>query len=289
MKVLDSHHHIWKLNNRDWYGWLKPEMTKLYKDYDIKDYRESIEVTDIEGSILVQAADTHNETLFMIKESIGSNGLVKGVVGWFDMVTEIEIVQQLVQSPTSNLVAIRPMLQDLPDDNWILNENLQPMIQLMIREQLVFDALVFPRHLPYLITFYQRHNPHLKMVIDHCAKPDINGLSLDNQWCQSMKWFATNTNVNVKLSGLLTQIQNIENKTDKEIKDVLYPYFEFLLSNFTSRRLIWGSDWPVINISNHSLSYWLQCSQSILKQLNCTQDDLNDIYYNNAKQYYNLK
>ena len=68
---------------------------------------------------------------------------------------------------------------------------------------LVFDALVQPRHLPRLLALHQRH-PALKVVIDHCAKPDI-AHGQWQPWAEDMARLARETPWACKLSGLLTE------------------------------------------------------------------------------------
>src|SRR5208282_4800683 len=82
------------------------------------------------------------------------------------------------------LVGLRPMVQDIADDRWMLREAIAPALQAMSEEGLTFDALVLPRHLPILREFAHRY-PGLDIVIDHGAKPDIAAGALDD-WARDI-------------------------------------------------------------------------------------------------------
>jgi L-fuconolactonase len=166
---------------------------------------------------------------------------IAGVVGWVDLAASNapERIAALASHP--KLRGLRPMLQDLPDDDWILQSSLTPAIEAMVAHDLRFDALVKPRHLPHLLRLAERH-PALRIVIDHAAKPDIARGAVD-PWRAQIAALAGLPNVGCKLSGLVTEAG------DAWRPDRLRPYVEHLLATFGPRRLLWGSDWPVVNLA----------------------------------------
>src|SRR5262249_21135270 len=78
---VDAHHHVWTIARGD-YRWLSSDMS-IARDYRLDDLRPLL--GDITGTVLVQAADTEAETAFMLDVARGSEGLVRGVVGWTDL------------------------------------------------------------------------------------------------------------------------------------------------------------------------------------------------------------
>ncbi|MEI9905591.1 MAG: amidohydrolase family protein [Asticcacaulis sp.] len=107
--------------------------------------------------------------------------------------------------------------------------------------RLTFDALIFPRHLPVIATL-ARHWPGLTFIIDHGAKPPIGDVEGTQAWREAILSIATLPNVACKLSGLITEA------AAGTALDALTPYVDHLYAAFGPERLMWGSDWPVVNL-----------------------------------------
>jgi L-fuconolactonase len=73
---------------------------------------------------------------------------VLAVVGWTDLTAPDAPSRIATLARRPKLRGLRPMLQALADDAWILHPALAPAIEAMIDQGLSFDALVLPRHLP---------------------------------------------------------------------------------------------------------------------------------------------
>ena len=101
-----------------------------------------------------------------------------------------------------------------------------------------------PERVPELV---QRH-PRLPIVIDHAAKPAIARGEFA-PWARDIALAARETGVFCKLSGLATEASPGWN--DEEMR----PYVEHLLSCFGPERLMWGSDWPVVELAG-SYARW---------------------------------
>jgi L-fuconolactonase len=169
------------------------------------------------------------------------------------------------------------MLQDLEDDNWIADAALAPAVDAMLRHGLSFDALVLPRHLPALHAFAVRH-PDLPIVIDHGAKPLIAEGVLE-PWRTDIARLAALPQVSCKLSGLVT-----EAGAGWDV-DRLRPYVDHLLDCFGPRRLIWGSDWPVLNLAA-DYARWLGACASLLEGLSGA--DRLAVFGLNALRFYRI-
>src|SRR5205085_10025722 len=167
---IDAHHHLWTLARGD-YDWLTPDLAPIYRDFCLSDLTPHLSAADIKGTILVQAAPTEAETMFLL--DIAENAdLVLGVVGWTDFDTADSLARIEALAGRKLLVGLRPMVQDIADDDWLLRPALAPQLHAMAQAGLVFDALVKPRHLPRLLRLIDRH-PDLNFVLDHGGKPDL--------------------------------------------------------------------------------------------------------------------
>ncbi|MGF1619801.1 MAG: amidohydrolase family protein [Rhodomicrobiaceae bacterium] len=273
---IDAHQHFWSIARGD-YDWLTPELGAIYRDFSPDDLKPLLEEARIEGTILVQAAPTEAETRYMLGLAC-ENPFIKGVVGWvdFEAADAPDRIAELAQEPA--LVGLRPMIQDIPDPDWMLRDALTPAYEALIAADLTFDALTLPRHLKQLRLLLTRH-PRMRVVIDHASKPDIRTGGFDG-WAGDMAVLASSTNAFCKLSGLVTEAAR-----DWTIED-LRPYVAHLLAMFGASRLIWGSDWPVCTLAA-SYGEWIAATDELLAAV--SEADKAAIMGGNAIRAYQLK
>jgi L-fuconolactonase len=276
--MIDAHFHSWQLSRGD-YGWLIPEIGSIYRDVSVADWRKLAAPLGITGGVLVQAAPTVAETLHLLSLA-EEHPVVLGVVGWVDFTTTdaVSQIEQLIRHP--KLKGLRPMLHDLPDPAWILQPNVQPALAAMEKLGLVFDALIRPVHLPHILKIAERY-PKLSIVIDHCAKPEI-ALGVDSAWqpwAHGMAALAELPNVSCKLSGLLTEAVKLPELTTCK------PWIEYALKIFGTERIIWGSDWPVLELAGNYQTWFEACNAITKSMLNPQKEN---IYGNNAVRIYKL-
>lgn len=273
---VDAHHHVWSLARGD-YGWLTPALTPIYRDYTLADMSPLAAAAGVAAAVLVQAAPTVAETRFLLHAAKASEGIVRGVVGWADLAAPdaVDTLRELAADPL--LKSIRPMLQDLADPQWILRADVAPAIEALPALGLRFDALVKPPQLPALLALLNRH-PDLDVVIDHGAKPEIAAARFD-PWKSLLREAARHPRVHCKLSGLVT-----EAATNWSVAD-LRPYADHLLDCFGVERLMWGSDWPVVELGGGYVR-WRAATRELLSHL--PQDERDQILGRTARRFYAL-
>jgi len=271
--MIDAHQHFWRLSRGD-YGWLTAAFGPIYRDFGADDLRPLLSKHGIRQTILVQAAPTVAETEFMLGIA-DETPFVAGVVGWVDFTAKDapDAIDALSANPL--LVGLRPMVQDIADDDWLLRCDLAPAIEAMIAHGLVFDALVLVKHLPRLERFVERY-PGLRVVIDHGAKPQIRDQAFA-PWRNAIAPLAADQRIMCKMSGLVTEAGAAWTAED------LRPYCEVLLDLFGPQRLIWGSDWPVVNLAG-GYDRWRETAMSILARL--SDDERGAILGGNAARLY---
>jgi L-fuconolactonase len=253
---------------------MSPAQTSLYCDYVPTDLQPMLARHGIDGTILVQASPTLHETHAMLGLA-QEFPFIRGVVGWCEFTDPeaAQIITLLAREPL--LRGLRPMVQDIEDDDWLLRDDLRSAFEALVKHGLVFDALVHPRHLSRLAVVLERY-PALSVVVDHGSKPVIRSGDLD-AWRRDIAQVATHRNTVCKLSGLVTECGD-----DRSLA-VLRPVVDHLLQCFGPQRLLWGSDWPVVNLAG-GYDEWMATTDALLQGLNSTERDA--IFGGNAERVY---
>ncbi|WP_114944852.1 amidohydrolase family protein [Microvirga calopogonii] len=246
---IDAHQHFWLMRNRQG-QWPPPDLADIHQDFMPIGLESSLKACGIGGTVLVQSLASLADTDFML-DLADRHSFILGVVGWVDLkaVDAASHIARLAGHP--KLKSLRPMLQDIPDIDWIDDPHLDPAIAAMKEADLRFDALVTPQHLRALTAFAVRH-PDLPTVIDHGAKPRIATGEIGS-WRDAMAGLAALPNVHCKLSGLLTEAG------ERRDAEAIRPYAEALLDLFGPERLIWGSDWPVLRLAGTYEDWLAMC------------------------------
>jgi L-fuconolactonase len=270
---VDAHHHVWSIVRGD-YDWLTPDLP-IHRDYTLDDLRPLL--GDVTATVLVQAAPTESETAFMLDVAQKSAGLVCGVVGWTDFAHRNAPARIAALAREPLLKGLRPMLQDIPDTDWILHAEIQPAVAALIAAGLRFDALVQPRHLSVLLQLYNLY-PTLRLVIDHGAKPAVASGGWQ-PWADNIARVARETPARCKLSGLVTEAAG-----DWRMDD-LRRYVDHIVMCFGPDRLMWGSDWPVVNLAG-GYARWREAAVTLLAGLPIPERDA--IFGGTAREFYGL-
>ena len=271
----DAHVHFWELARGD-YDWLTPDFAAIYRDFAPGDLDPLRQQQGIDGVVLVQAAATVAETEYML--GLGAaTPWVKGVVGWVEFADPAAPAEMARLAANPLLKGLRPMIQDIPDDDWMLRRDLDPAFRALIDLDLRFDALTLPRHLKNLLRLLERY-PELPTVICHGAKPQIRDRAFE-AWADDMTALARETRTLCKLSGLVTEAAPDWREAD------LRPYVDHLINVFGPQRLIWGSDWPVCTLAA-SYDDWRAAALSLTVELNDAEKAA--LFGSNAVRFYGL-
>lgn len=251
--IIDAHHHLWRRARGD-YGWLTPDLGLLWADFEAAELAPLLADAGVAGTVLVQAAPTEAETRHLL-EIARAWPAALGVVGWADL-TDPDVAEHIAGLATEGpLVGLRPMIQDEPDPEWMLRDDVATGLGAVGAAGLVFDALVRPGHLSCLARLVDWH-PDLVVVIDHAGKPDIAGGGFQ-PWAADIADLARRPSVTCKLSGLLTEAG------DRRGDEDLRPYVDHLLASFGPERLMWGSDWPVLLLAGDYAGWAAQARRLI--------------------------
>lgn len=277
--IIDSHQHFWNPARGD-YDWMPKGDQVLDKVYRPSDLAGTLKGHGIDGTVLVQAAATVVETEYMLGLADATD-FIKGVVGWVDFEDpdDLVVLERLRHHP--KFKGVRPMIQDIPDDNWMLRADVQWAYAALADMDLTFDALGFPRHLANFLTLLKRY-PGLRVVIDHCMKPVIREHSPQNFafWAEGISRLAGETSAVIKFSALITEAKPDWNE------ETLRPYVDHILKVFGPERIMWGSDWPVCRL-RAEYDRWYQAARALTAHL--SDKDRAAIFGGTATAFYRLQ
>ena len=232
---LDAHQHFWRYSAAE-YPWI-PAGSALQRDWLPEDLGALQEPLGFAGSIAVQARQTLEETRWLLSLA-DRHPPIRGVVGWVDLRSP-EVDAQLREfAAHPKFVSVRHVVQDEPDERFMLGEEFLRGLGRLRAFGLTYDLLIFPKQLPAAREVVARF-PEQSFVLDHIAKPAIKRREIE-PWATEIRALAKHPNVCCKLSGMVTEA---DHQLWRE-KD-LWPCLDVVAEAFGPARLMIGSDWPV--------------------------------------------
>lgn len=275
--LIDSHHHLWKYST-DQYGWMSEEMDVLKRDYLAKELRQVAAEAGVDGFVTIQARQQliENDDLLAIAKD---EPLIKGIIGWVPLANPNvgEVMDRYAANPLFK--GVRHVVHDEPDDRFILGAEFNRGIAQIVSRNLVYDILIFAKHLAASIDFVD-HHPSLPMVVDHIAKPTIRESKFDEGWAQQFRELAKRQNVTCKFSGVVTEVRD-----ESWSIETIRPYWDIAIEAYTPKRLMFGSDWPVCLLRS-SQEKWVDTVKELSRDL--SEDEQADLFANTAIKVYNL-
>jgi L-fuconolactonase len=267
---------LWKYTEAE-YGWISSEMGALRRDFLPGDLQNEIASAGKDGAVTVQARQTLEETRWLLQLA-QENSFLRGIVGWAPLASPDfpEYLAEFASHP--KLKALRHVIQDEPDDTFILREDFNRGVSALAATGLVYDILIHERHLPCAAQFVDRH-PNQVFVLDHLAKPLIRQRVI-SPWCEHLKELAARPNVHCKISGMVTEAD----WSQWTVED-LRPYFDAALESFGPERLLAGSDWPVCLLAS-SYGRWWETLGNLVSGLSGSEQE--KILGENAVRVYRL-
>jgi L-fuconolactonase len=247
MQTIDAHHHLWRYTQAE-YDWIDDSMQVLRRDFLPEDLKVVMRSAGVDGAIAVQARQTLEETRWLL-DLAEANEEIWGVTGWAPIAgADFPAVMEEFDG-REKLKALRHVIQGEKDENYILREDFNAGIRALSGSGLVYDILIYERHLPQTIEFVGRH-PEQVFVLDHVAKPLIAGGILE-PWATRMRELAKRENVWCKMSGMVTEAD-----WNTWTPDTLKPYMDVTVEAFGPERLMAGSDWPVCLVACTYERWW---------------------------------
>lgn len=274
---IDSHQHLWRVSERR-YSWITPDYEILNRDFDQREILPDLDALGIEATVLVQAADTYEDTLFMVSQALDFPR-IKGVVGWvpLDRTAEARVAID-AYSHLPIIKGIRNLTHDYRDPGWIRQPACLNSLDELARRDLSLDYVCTRLEHAEAIRAVATEMGHLRVVIDHMARPPFDSDEWGS-WADSITALAQLPNVWCKVSGLSTVSATGWSAEQWE------PAVDHCVTQFGSKRLMMGSDWPVVLLAGSVRDVWLAQEQTLGK---LSQSEREDVLANTARAFYRL-
>ena len=261
--VIDAHLHTWE-RAKNPQTWIDPTtMAAIDRDFSMAQAGEEIAARGTTGCVVVQAVNTRGETRDLLAASSAPG--VLGVVGWVDLTGDVAAqLDHLRSAPGGDaLLGIRHLVHLEPDQDWLLRADVSRGIDALAAAGLPFDLVVRPWQLTVAGQFARAH-PSTLLVLDHLGKPPITSPEIV-RWTTDLRELARHDNVVAKVSGL-----TIEDDWETWTAERLRPVLDHALETFGPDRLMFGSDWPLVELTGGYES-WMGAYLTLTAELSATE------------------
>ena len=275
MQVIDSHQHFWKYNPER-LSWISEEMAAIQKDFLPDNLKDVLLKNKVYGCVTVQVDQNEEETNWMLSLAEG-RPFIKGIVGWVDLQAPNIIERLQYFSSFPKLKGFRHILQN-EEPSFLQQPSFVRGISYLKNLNFTYDILIYTHQLKAALELV-REFPEQKFVINHLGKPAIAKGHYCG-WEKDIKSLSEFENVYCKISGMVTEA-NWNTWTSENLR----PYLDTVVKTFNTKRIMFGSDWPVCLLAA-SYGNWLQTVQQYFSSF--SKNEQEDFFSGNAKQFYNL-
>lgn len=275
MKLIDCHVHFWNPNELD-YSWLEG-IDSLNRSFLPEDYRNANGENEVQGIVFVEASSGNNLQEVEWIETLPAP--IKAIVAHASLENPTGLTETLESlSKHARVKGIRRNYQD-EAPGFALQPAFIKGVQSLKDYDLSFDICIKSHQLEETIELVKQA-PDVNFILDHIAKPNIAGGEFET-WQSRLKVLASFDNIACKISGVVTEADH-SHWTADQIK----PYIIETIEAFGIDRVMFGSDWPVVNLAS-SFSGWVNALTGIIDQL--SPADKQKLFLDNAGRIYRIE
>ena len=278
--ITDTHIHFWD-TARD-IPWPNAEFKKLYRDVGPSDYKAVAQPLGITGSGIIEASNKFEDQLWVLDQVKGDDYFkfyaAMLEIGAADFESKLD---QLAENPL--FVGIRGFLWAptlTADDPQIAD--CKKLASRGMTMDIISRGGLNPKA---TVNTLCKGAPELRMIVDHLA--GAKGRDPDPQWVSDIKTLAQNENVHIKFSSFFDMFNPKDSEkeewTSPDDLDAYKPHFDVLFEAFTADRIIWGSNWPVVEMGG-TVAKQIALAEEYLKPMG--KDTRNKVMSENALNFY---
>ncbi len=279
--ITDSHLHLWD-NRQLNYPWLA-SMPMLDRSFLLSDLMDATKSLHLESYIFVQSGCEEAQSLDEVNwvtHLAKRDARINGIIAYAPLELGQDVRPYLETLKTNKLVkGVRRSLVKEKND-FCLQEKFQEGIQLLSEFNFSFEMGINASQLPSVIRMVEQC-PQVKFILEHLGNPNMAVKEFES-WKNQISELAVFPNVWCKISRLITQ------ETLNWSSDDLKPYIFHAIKEFSYDRVMFGSDWPNVNLGS-SYAHWVHTLYNLLIHHGANEEDLKKVFQQNARRYYELK
>lgn len=278
--VIDSHVHFWQ-PQRLRYLWLD-EVPAIRHPFTPHELIQATQGIDLQKIVFVQADCVPEQGLDEVEwitELARSEPRIQGIVAFAALEQSADAnsayLDKLARYPL--VKGVRRLIQ-AEGAGFANRPDFIKSVQQLSQYGYSFDICIVHSQMADAVQLVQQC-PNVTFVLDHFGKPAIAAQQME-PWATQVQALAALPNVWVKLSGLVTEASHAH-----WVPADLQPYIDHMLQCFGSGRMLFGSDWPVVDLAG-SYERWVAAAVAATSHLTAVQQD--DIFMRNATHVYRL-
>lgn len=251
--MIDAHVHFWDPTRNDDILIVRRQPA-LARRYMPEELLPELAAAGVTGAVAIQSAPNSGETAHLIETSACVDA-VRAVVGWVDLTAPDVGAKLDALRARPKLVGVRAMLNRAPSVDWLAAPSVRSGLMAIAERGMTLDLIAGPANIPAILEV-GKAVPSLRFVVDHGATPPT-GRPEFGVWRESVARLAAETTARTKFSG------QAEEAPSDWTAEMLAPAFEHVLACFGPERIMWASNWPVIDLRG-GYARWVAASMSLL-------------------------
>ena len=278
--LLDTHMHL-VYRDKASYGWTKDIPPLAEDNFKLEDYNTLTKGLRIGGTLFMETGvddpDYQKETRFVHSLADDPDSGLRGLISSIRPENDEGFETWLNETIEMGVVGYRRILHVVPDE-MSQSEIFRKNVRKIGTSGKPFDMCFLPKQLPVALELAQACD-NTSLVLNHCGVPNIAGDEFD-PWGKDIEALAQMPNVICKLSGLMAYCAPGTSSLEK-----IQPYVDHVLNCFGPNKMVWGSDWPVVNLGK-GLPEWIAVTRKILDKL--STDESSAIANGTAQSVYKV-
>lgn len=241
--VIDAHLHMWERAKHP-QPWIDPRtMGAIDRDFPPAAAQAQLDTVGVPGCVAVQCVNELAETVSLLADTAALRS-VRGVVGWADLTGDVAAQVMRLRSGAGGdrLVGVRHVTFGEDDERWLARPDVGKGLDALGEAGLAYDVLVGAHQLRLAAEVVRAHEG-TTFVLDHLGKVPVLGPGLAD-WARDLAVLGASPHLVVKVSGLVTEYGGVDWSADR-----VRPIIDHALESFGPDRLLFGSDWPLVEIA----------------------------------------
>ena len=279
--LLDTHQHLLYRNEAS-YSWTNDIPPLAKNNFTLDDYKNLTKELGVAGTLFMEAGadddDYQKETRYVQTLAENSENNMIGLISSIRPEEDKGFDLWLNETIEMGVIGYRRILHIMPNE-LSQTKTFRNNVRKIGDAGKTFDLCFLPSQLRVAKELAQECD-NTSLILNHCGVPTIANNELD-PWRQDMENLSKIPNVTCKLSGLMAYCA-----PGTSSYETIEPYVDHVLKCFGPNRMVWGSDWPVVNLGK-GLPEWIAVTRKILDKL--SPDEAEAIANGTAQKIYKVK